>query len=118
MLVNMSAIQFVQTNQRYILKNCLDALRLNMETRKHRLLLHAVNEEVNPAIASLEKYSFEKSQQILQTNKRRACNAVKDQLSKRIFSYMKKWMMESGHYKIAIKSAALARLTRTTRLNL
>lgn len=91
---------------------------MNKEARKHKLLQHAVHQEVNPAISALESYSYDKSSDILQQNKVRACRAIKDQLARRLHTYMKKWMKESGHYKISLKSALAARITRSYYNNL
>lgn len=50
MQANMASIKFVQVNQKFILKNCFDALKLNKEVKKQRLILTAVEGEMKPAI--------------------------------------------------------------------
>lgn len=57
MLVNMSAIQFVKSNQQALTKAMFDELRRNKEARKFKLLHHAVTEDMDPNIAGLEQYN-------------------------------------------------------------
>lgn len=54
MLVNMSAIQFVKGNQSALMKAIFDELRRNKESRKFKLLHHAVTEDMDPNIEGLE----------------------------------------------------------------
>lgn len=68
--------------------------------------------DVNPSIEGLEQYNETKSTSILQTNKLRAIRAVSDQMQKRLFSYMKKWMLETGHFDLVTKSNCVQRITK------
>jgi hypothetical protein len=118
MLVNMSAIQFVRSNNAALTKAIFDALRRNKETRKFKLLHHAVTEDMDPNISMLEQYNDYKQMTILETDKQRACNAVKACLAKRLYSFFRKWTKESGHYKVSLRSQVANRITKNYANNL
>lgn len=98
----MASIQFVQTNNRYILKNCFDALRKHKENRKFKLLHHAVNEDMIPAIENLEQHNYAKSSDILTQSQYRASSIVRTMLGKRLFDYFRKWQTETTHYNVTM----------------
>ena len=57
MLVNMSAIQFVNSNTRYTKKMIFDELRKHKETKKFRLMNHAINQDMDPALNFLNRFN-------------------------------------------------------------
>ena len=63
----MASIQFVQSNKNFTMKACFAALCKHKETRKYKLLNHAVNNDMDPGIKMLEDHNFEKSNAILNT---------------------------------------------------
>jgi hypothetical protein len=68
MQTNMAAIQFVQTNNRFILKNCFDELRQNREQMKFMTLDIAVKEDVNIAIRDTKKFNIDRETSFLEKN--------------------------------------------------
>lgn len=49
------------------MKACFASLLKHKETRKYKLLNHAVNNDMDPGIKMLEDHNFEKSNMILNT---------------------------------------------------
>lgn len=47
---NMAAINYIKINYNFVKRNCFDSLKMNKETKKHRLIKTAVDEEMLPAI--------------------------------------------------------------------
>lgn len=99
MLVNMSAIQFVNSNTRMLMKNCLDELKRNKEVKKHRLMKHAIVQDMDPALYSLNRFNENQADSYLAKGKLRAVKTVNEALSRVLYSYLKQWMKLSGHYK-------------------
>jgi hypothetical protein len=91
MQTNMAAIQFGLTNQKYILRNCFDELRQNREKRKFELLHHAVNSDMNVAIAETKAFNEKKSFKLENVHKMRAGNIVRDMIGRRLFAYFDHW---------------------------
>ena len=67
MQANMASIQFVQSNQHFTKKAIFAALMKHKETRKYKLLNHAINNDMDPGIKALEEHNFDKSNKILNT---------------------------------------------------
>ena len=102
MQTNMAAIQFGQQNQRYLMRNVFDELRQHCERRKYELLHHAVHEDMDVAIAKTTEFNATKSAKILNTNKNRAGNIVRDMLGRRLFAYFDHWVRVNEHYKVTM----------------
>ena len=100
------------------MKNCFDELRRNKEVRKFRLMNHAVEQDMNPAIAILERVNHTKATNYLDRNRTRACHNVKEALYKVIYSFFRKWTKESGHYKVSLKSQVANRIIKNYYNNL
>ena len=49
----MAAINYITTNKKFVKRDSFNALKMNKETKKHRLLKTAVDEEMLPAIFNL-----------------------------------------------------------------
>jgi hypothetical protein len=95
-----------------------DELKRNKESRKFKLLHHAVTEDMDPAISGLEQGNYQTQEDILNYDKLRACNAVKDAMAKRLYSYFRKWTKESGHFKVSLKSQVANRIRKNYNNNL
>jgi hypothetical protein len=46
----MAAIKYIKTNLKFTKRDCFDSLKMNKETKKHRLLKTAVDVEMLPTI--------------------------------------------------------------------
>ena len=68
MQTNMAAIQFGQTNNRFILKNCFDGLRQHTEQMKYMTLDIAVKEDVDVAIRDTRQYNIDRESAFLTKN--------------------------------------------------
>lgn len=91
MQANMAALAFGKTNQDYLLRSVFDALRQNYETRKHTVLRHAVDNDIDVAIAETEKFNNEKSANIAKKNKWRAGQIVSIMMGRKLFAFFDHW---------------------------
>jgi len=104
MLSNLAAIRFTEANRRYTLKACFDALMKHKEIKKYRLLHHALTNDLNPAIASLEKTNYDKSKEILKTSQYRAGCIVRTMLGKRLHSFFQKWRCVTSQFNSGLNT--------------
>ena len=108
----MAAIQFGKENQRYILKNCFDALRHESETAKFEAMHRAVKEDMDPAIESTAEWNKNKDRAILTKSQLRAGNITRDMLGKRLLSYFLLWKKETDLYRITMNSKIKGRILK------
>lgn len=109
---NMAAIQFGKENQRYIMKNCFDALRQESETAKYEAMYRAVKEDMDPAIESTAKWNMNKDRAILTKSQLRAGSITRDMLGKRLLSYLLLWKKETDIYRVTLHSKIKGRLLK------
>ena len=109
---NMAAIQFGKENQKYILKNCYDALRNESETAKYDAMYRAVKEDMDPAIESTAAWNMNKDRAILTKSQLRAGNITRDMLGKRLLSYFLLWRKETDIYRIILNTKIKGRLLK------
>lgn len=95
----MAAIRFRETNQEYTKRACFQALRLFTESKKYALLNHAVKNDVDVAVASLNEFNEKKNKREKLKASKRFATLTKDQFSKKIFSYFIHWKMNVEDYK-------------------
>ena len=95
MHANMASIQFVQSNQKYTMKACFTELVRHKESKKFKLLNHAVENDMNPGIKDLEDHNYNKSRAILTKSQYRASIIVRNMFAKQLFTYYKKWFEET-----------------------
>lgn len=84
------------------MKAVFAALMKHKESRKYKLLNHAVNNDMDPGIKSLEEHNYDKSNRILNTQKYRACKIVSTMLAKQLYSFWQKWIDETQHKRVLI----------------
>ena len=109
---NMAAIQFGKVNTSYSLRSYFNALRQNAETKKFKLLDHAVKKDMNIAIAQTAEFNKNKSIALLTSNQQRAGNIVRDMLAKRLWSYVEHWKNENSNYRITMNTKVRDKIIR------
>ena len=109
---NMAAIQFSRSNQQYLMQAVFDALRNHKESRKHVLLVHAVENDVKVAIANASLFNQNQAEVILRKNKARAGNIVIAMMGKRLFAYFMHWHAMTEDYKTKMNTKVKDKIIR------
>jgi len=95
----MAAIQFGNHNRRYLLSNVFNVLRQHREQSKYALIHHAVQNDMDVAIADHQAYVAEKSANLTQRNNKKFGNMIKNALGSKLFSYFQRWRDVNENHK-------------------
>jgi hypothetical protein len=81
------------------MKVCFDALRLNKEKSKLSIMTSALNEDMDVTLEKYAKFRSKLESKIVMKMKLNVCKVVRTALGRKLFSYFKRWKLQTDVYR-------------------
>lgn len=104
LLYNLSIMKFTQVNQTYHIKVCFDALKYNKAKRAAKLMETALRQDMDVALQQHEETNKKIAKKMHTASLDRACQAFRNMLGGRVYSYFRQWKESTKYQKNTISS--------------
>lgn len=100
----MATIKFEQSNTNYHIRVCFDALRVNKEKMKHKIMTVALESDMDVALEEHAEFNKKVQTKMAVSKSKKSCTVVRDVFGRILFSYFKHWKDVTEQYKITLNT--------------